>query len=594
MKNEGFEALDRAVREAPDDDNAFLVFGDWLQARGDARGELVALQKALSSSQDDAQRAALRSAETALIRQTLEALVGDELAQHIDQLHLEWHLGFIRHAHLHGKPTAPRYQRSPEQRSPAELIEMLARCEAARYARSLTLGGWHFKPEDFHSSNPRQSGFDALLSTREQFPLLQTLSLFDDFEGVALARVSELSTLRALRLYGEFKGLDKLPERLETLQLHANLELQQSLVRLGQRELPETLGQLSVGLFSDPDVDSDDDEDEVNEKNTLLALAKLLDRAPRLRHLAIWGALDVRPFLEALPSTRRGAQLTALDLSYGQIGDEELALVASKTRLPALQTLILDGCQLGDQALDGLGRDDLQVFARGQRGPDLDWDPDRYRRQERGFYWFNLKLAASSEPDEAAHGYQMLTQSAGCGTALYNLGTYWMMGQRDTVQTAEQATLALKLALQSPHPVFIRQAWANVGILYANLGDYQSAIDIARRGLMAYPTDPNLYAILIDALRRSDQLEAALSEIPAAKATIEDNNESMACLQDCVETLLLAAVRSTSRALSLRWLASRKRPQPSCASGLHAGENDSVLSKTLTIGHGRGHGLAGG
>lgn len=53
-----------AVLAAPDDPGAYLVLGDRLQALGDPRGELVAIQAALASGED---RASLHDAERALL-----------------------------------------------------------------------------------------------------------------------------------------------------------------------------------------------------------------------------------------------------------------------------------------------------------------------------------------------------------------------------------------------------------------------------------------------------------------------------------------------------------------------------------------------
>jgi len=55
----------RAIVDDPDDVDAYLVYADWLQARGDPRGELVAVQVALERSPD----AELLAREAALLEQ---------------------------------------------------------------------------------------------------------------------------------------------------------------------------------------------------------------------------------------------------------------------------------------------------------------------------------------------------------------------------------------------------------------------------------------------------------------------------------------------------------------------------------------------
>ena len=58
----------RAIREAPEDDTPRLVYADWLQERGDPRGELIAVQCALHGlSPADPRRAKLEGREEELL-----------------------------------------------------------------------------------------------------------------------------------------------------------------------------------------------------------------------------------------------------------------------------------------------------------------------------------------------------------------------------------------------------------------------------------------------------------------------------------------------------------------------------------------------
>jgi len=56
-----------AVIAAPDDDAPRMVYADWLQGRGDPRGEFIQLQCRLAAAPDDDQRRALRIAENKLL-----------------------------------------------------------------------------------------------------------------------------------------------------------------------------------------------------------------------------------------------------------------------------------------------------------------------------------------------------------------------------------------------------------------------------------------------------------------------------------------------------------------------------------------------
>ncbi|MCX5742900.1 MAG: TIGR02996 domain-containing protein, partial [Proteobacteria bacterium] len=95
--------LEAAIAAEPGAIAPYLVYGDWLQERGDPRGPLIAIQAARRAAPDDA---SLRQAEAAHLAANAWALLG-ELAvdtrahdgEH-DAKQLTWHLGFIRAAFL--------------------------------------------------------------------------------------------------------------------------------------------------------------------------------------------------------------------------------------------------------------------------------------------------------------------------------------------------------------------------------------------------------------------------------------------------------------------------------------------------------------
>src|SRR5262245_9632541 len=63
----------RAIKEQPDDDGPRLIFADWLEERGDPRGEFIRLQCALArTDEDDPRRADLIRREQELLRQHKE------------------------------------------------------------------------------------------------------------------------------------------------------------------------------------------------------------------------------------------------------------------------------------------------------------------------------------------------------------------------------------------------------------------------------------------------------------------------------------------------------------------------------------------
>ncbi|MBW2734705.1 MAG: tetratricopeptide repeat protein [Deltaproteobacteria bacterium] len=85
----------QAAIDAQPSDEAFLVYGDWLQDQGDARGELVAVDKELLHEPWGEGGRRLRARRAKLLDEHKDQLLG-LLAGHKDlTLDLHWHLGFI-------------------------------------------------------------------------------------------------------------------------------------------------------------------------------------------------------------------------------------------------------------------------------------------------------------------------------------------------------------------------------------------------------------------------------------------------------------------------------------------------------------------
>src|SRR5262249_45444097 len=71
------DAFLQAIREEPDDDAVRLIFADWLEERGDPRGEFIRLQCALAGmAEEDERRPALNDRPGKLLRQHRPRRVG--------------------------------------------------------------------------------------------------------------------------------------------------------------------------------------------------------------------------------------------------------------------------------------------------------------------------------------------------------------------------------------------------------------------------------------------------------------------------------------------------------------------------------------
>jgi predicted DNA-binding WGR domain protein len=88
-----------AVVADPTDPAGYLVLGDQLQAAGDARGELIAVQARLALEGEDP---VLRETETALLKQYRRAFLGD-LARLETPWDATWFCGFLSELALHAE-----------------------------------------------------------------------------------------------------------------------------------------------------------------------------------------------------------------------------------------------------------------------------------------------------------------------------------------------------------------------------------------------------------------------------------------------------------------------------------------------------------
>jgi uncharacterized protein (TIGR02996 family) len=83
--------LEAAIASAPDEPGGYLVYADWLQQRGEPRGELIVVQRTLAGRSSDRE---LRAREQALLADHSDRLLGP-LAL-VMEARADWHCGFVR------------------------------------------------------------------------------------------------------------------------------------------------------------------------------------------------------------------------------------------------------------------------------------------------------------------------------------------------------------------------------------------------------------------------------------------------------------------------------------------------------------------
>jgi uncharacterized protein (TIGR02996 family) len=149
--------LEEALCEAPADAiELFLVYGDWLEAQGDPRGELVAVQAKRLGDPNDI---ALRDAEARILDRHRASLIGDLPVG--DGATLLWRLGFIREARIAAN----------DDFSAAELAEAVARSAILPRLQTLSLA----------MGTMGEEGARAILSNKKAFAHLKQLDLSENF-----------------------------------------------------------------------------------------------------------------------------------------------------------------------------------------------------------------------------------------------------------------------------------------------------------------------------------------------------------------------------------------------------------------------------
>lgn len=310
-----------AIIDAPDDDDPRLVYADWLQTRGDPRGEFIQLQCQLAAAPDDERRRAIKILENKLfathgegwLAPIREAIPANEIAPH----KLEFARGFVEEAQL--------------------TLDCVPHFEAL-WAKAPLLRRLRLSPKmyvDFPVPKPSLEGvLDA-----PQLGRLQMLELHLPGVGNAgarsVAQASNLSELRTLELqfsiWGEGVGI--FPSGTTDLALDD----------AGVSELSRAKGLAGLETL---DIDSN--------RITSLGVAAIADGHWRLRRLDL-GNNNLEP--ATLARSLEGPALAKLEV-LGLVGTtfdpESIAALVSSPALAHLRELDLERCHLGVEGIEAL------------------------------------------------------------------------------------------------------------------------------------------------------------------------------------------------------------------------------------------------
>ena len=132
--------LEAMIAAAPHDPSPYLVYADWLQQAGDARGELIVAQHGIVASEDHRAIDAHERSETQLFETFGEELLGP-LARYVmvtdsfrSYRSFSWRYGFIRRARL----DRVRYLAA----QPHDILEKLLTHPSGRFLEHVRLHNW--------------------------------------------------------------------------------------------------------------------------------------------------------------------------------------------------------------------------------------------------------------------------------------------------------------------------------------------------------------------------------------------------------------------------------------------------------------------
>jgi len=314
------EALEAAIARDPDDTEAYLVYGDWLQQRGDPRGELLAVQHALAATDEQSaafERARLEHSEVGLLERHHRHLLGDLVDSGAHRhLQLTWLHGFIDGARIELR-TGLDVLDEPGVRA---LLRTLTSLPSAALLRGLTC-----------HANDTGAVARALIEVGPPGTLtrlaLGSDGFFDARAYFNAGPVAELlplvaDGLRELALGSLYIDLGERPAlpRLERLSLVGAIDAN-NLRAMADADWPR-LQRLELGFHRSLEYPTPDSPDPA-------AFLTLLNapRMPELRELALKRATGLDGLAGSLSRTILLSQLRRLDLSGGDMTDRGAQLL---------------------------------------------------------------------------------------------------------------------------------------------------------------------------------------------------------------------------------------------------------------------------
>jgi uncharacterized protein (TIGR02996 family) len=321
--------LEAAIFADPTDDHRFAVYGDWLQANGDPRGEVIALQ----AEHHQNKAAELIEARSGFFYGRARDHIGNGIEA-------TWRLGFIDSVRVHFN-----YEGADGLEVSQVLKELLGH-RSARFIRSFTIGMFNYDGDNH---------YPEVVAALTEVGVRHTMRhlfigdfVYPDENEISWVNVGDVGkiwelypNLETLRLRGAEIGLGTVRhQKLKSLTLETGGLPREALVSIASAELP-TLERLEVWTGCE----------EYGATSSIENLRPILEGVvlPKLKHLGIRNSEYAGDVARALPSSALLPRLESVDLSMGTLIDADVeslldhqAAFAHLTSLDLSQNLLTD------------------------------------------------------------------------------------------------------------------------------------------------------------------------------------------------------------------------------------------------------------
>lgn len=344
--------LEKLILKDLDDEVAYLIYSDWLQTQGNARGDLIALFCA--DREHDAH---------GLIESCSDQFLGN-MAEYVDEdiLQLTWSKGYIKSAALRID-----YEAAEQGVDAQVVLRSLVRHPSSKFIQEIILGYIYSDEVNY------QDAIDVLIEAGQR---LSVKSLFiGDFAMVDDTEVSWSHLGNCAQLWPLYPNLEKVILQSGSMTL-GNIRLpalKSFEVRTGglDRHCIESINKAhwpkieSLTIwFGAEDYGSEGSIDDLQD----IFSGKNLTH---LTHLGLMNCEFTDQICEAIGQTTIAKQLQTLDLSKGTMTDEGAhALARHKDVFSNLRQLNIDSNYLSNEGTEALSQFCAQVSNRHQQDAD--------------------------------------------------------------------------------------------------------------------------------------------------------------------------------------------------------------------------------